>query len=64
MCSVPLRALFHTLSLPRHNPGFVSTVEQPQGGMEAKEAVQSLGALAALDLHTAGGVRDSAAGSS
>lgn len=55
MCSVPLRALFHTLSLPRRSPELVSTAEQPQGGREAKEAEQSLGALAALDLHTAGG---------
>lgn len=64
VCSVPLKALFHTLSLPRRSPGLISTAEQPREGREAKEAARGLGAPAALDTHTARGVRDAAAGSS
>lgn len=52
MCLVRLKALFHTLSLPHHSPGLISTAEQPQEVGEAQEAVQGLGAPAALDTHT------------
>lgn len=52
MRSVPLKAVFHTLSLSHRSPGLISSAEQPQEGREAQGAEQGLGVPAALDTHT------------